>query len=754
MNAQDGSFDSATEIVTYSIDTTGLSDGSYDLYVYGWDAVPNYNTGSLAFATLIIDSIAPANITDLSVVTTAANLITLTWTAPGDDGMSGTATSYEVRYSTTGPINDGNWNSATEFLQSWTPLPGGSTETYDVTGLTSLTTYWFAIKTADEVPTWSGVFISPTGATLADTLAPQSQNVMIDGQSSVSVNPGVVLTLTATISDAMMGNSDVSGSNCTIGSQQWPGTAMIPSDGSFDSPIEMVTLSVDTTGWNEGTYNLYVYGWDAISNYNITSSIFASITIDSIAPETNVNTILQYWQITSPLTITASGSTLDVLKVTLWFRFSEDGTSWDSWSTFAADSTAPWSWNFNFPDGEGHYEFYSIAEDLAGNTENDPLTADASCGYDALSPTSSVDDILTYWSTTSPLSVTAMASDGGSGLDSVNLYYRFSTNNNTWGSWTSFEVLTGTPFEWSFDFPEGEGYYQFYTVALDLAANEEEGKVSEAFCGYDVTIPSADAGSDKKVKEGDEVTFDGSDSSDNVKLFELTWTFEDGTLQTLTGVNPTYTFSTPGNYLVTLTISDAVGNSNTDTMWVNVSGISTTGSITGVIEDENGNPISGATVSVYNTDIKVVTDEEGRYTIQDMPEGTYDLTVAKEGYETIFISDVMVNEGQDTQNDAVSLEKSPKEESEGLPDYLLILLLIIAILAIVLLIFMVRSKKKATGTLEDLEPELPSEETQIEESQVPSIDEEQKPISDDTPSPEELPQPEKIQSAEKEIPPP
>jgi hypothetical protein len=44
------------------------------------------------------------------------------------------------------------------------------------------------------------------------------------------------------------------------------------------------------------------------------------------------------------------------------------------------DSLAPWSWSFNFPDGKGYYEFYSIGK-YGGNTEAAPLVADASCHF-------------------------------------------------------------------------------------------------------------------------------------------------------------------------------------------------------------------------------------------------------------------------------------------------------------------------------------------------------------------------------------
>jgi len=86
----------------------------------------------------------------------------------------------------------------------------------------------------------------------------------------------------------------------------------------------------------------------------------------------------------------------------------------------------------------------------------------------------------------------------------------------------------------------------------------------------DKTAPTADAGPDQEVDEETLVTFDGSASEDNVGVTSYTWTFLDVTQQTQTGVNPTYTFETPGTYIVTLEVTDAVGNHATDTVNITV----------------------------------------------------------------------------------------------------------------------------------------------------------------------------------------
>jgi chitodextrinase len=85
-----------------------------------------------------------------------SDTVMLDWTAPGDDGTSGTASAYEMRFSTS-LINDASWNSATVVSGLPGPQPSGTRQSVVVRGLTSATTYWFAIKTVDEAGNWSGL---------------------------------------------------------------------------------------------------------------------------------------------------------------------------------------------------------------------------------------------------------------------------------------------------------------------------------------------------------------------------------------------------------------------------------------------------------------------------------------------------------------------------------------------------------------------------------------------------------------------
>jgi hypothetical protein len=105
-------------------------------------------------------------VTDLTAGSPTENSITLSWTSPGDDGSTGTASQYDIRYATS-LIDEGNWDSATQASDEPAPLVAGSAQSFTVTDLSPNITYYFAIKTTDEVPNWSAVSNSPGGTTAA-----------------------------------------------------------------------------------------------------------------------------------------------------------------------------------------------------------------------------------------------------------------------------------------------------------------------------------------------------------------------------------------------------------------------------------------------------------------------------------------------------------------------------------------------------------------------------------------------------------
>lgn len=88
----------------------------------------------------------------------------LRWTAPGDDGYVGRATGYHIRYqlASLGPLDaEAEWQAATVVLNSPAPSPAGQTDSVTVIGLEPATSYYFALRTFDEVYNFSEISNTP-----------------------------------------------------------------------------------------------------------------------------------------------------------------------------------------------------------------------------------------------------------------------------------------------------------------------------------------------------------------------------------------------------------------------------------------------------------------------------------------------------------------------------------------------------------------------------------------------------------------
>jgi hypothetical protein len=113
LNTLDSTYDSPTEDVTRTINTTGWLSGTYDLYVYAQDDVPNYNTTSIAYATLIISSeLVPPEISDVTIdgfsTKTLMKGATVTLKAIVDDSNTGNSDIGGVNFT----MGEANWSSS------------------------------------------------------------------------------------------------------------------------------------------------------------------------------------------------------------------------------------------------------------------------------------------------------------------------------------------------------------------------------------------------------------------------------------------------------------------------------------------------------------------------------------------------------------------------------------------------------------------------------------------------------------------
>ncbi|PSQ72576.1 MAG: ligand-gated channel, partial [Bacteroidetes bacterium QH_6_64_77] len=82
-----------------------------------------------------------------------------------------------------------------------------------------------------------------------------------------------------------------------------------------------------------------------------------------------------------------------------------------------------------------------------------------------------------------------------------------------------------------------------------------------------------------------------------------------------------------------------------------------TATLTGSVEDSEGNPLPGANVVLEDTDFGTAAGPDGSYTIDEIEPGTYDVRVTFVGYEPIE-QEVTLEPGAEVTR-TFSMERAP-----------------------------------------------------------------------------------------------
>jgi len=121
-----------------------------------------------------------------------AGSVTLTWTAPGEDSLTGRASRYDLRCSTQ-MITPEDFLQATEAPAMPLPAIPGTTQSYVFDGLPTGVTCYFAIKTADQAGNWSAMSNVISRVPQGTIPIPASPTLMSPADGATGVATGLTL---------------------------------------------------------------------------------------------------------------------------------------------------------------------------------------------------------------------------------------------------------------------------------------------------------------------------------------------------------------------------------------------------------------------------------------------------------------------------------------------------------------------------------------------------------------------------------
>ncbi|HUT04124.1 MAG TPA: PQQ-binding-like beta-propeller repeat protein [bacterium] len=225
-----------------------------------------------------------------------------------------------------------------------------------------------------------------------------------------------------------------------------------------------------------GTYSFWTMASDHCGNTEPAPTTGATVTavtmFDNVPPQSSVSVDEQYTNESPvPVAFTAADKGVGVASVRLWYSV---GGSANKDTGLEVTGATIGVFDFVPVEGDGAYEFYSIAKDNFGNREATPSEADASVVFDTTPPFSMASSPDEAHAT--QVTVGFSATDVLSPVESVRLWYRYSASlSGSWGDWADAGLTAqGQAGLFPFEATQGEGYYEFYTIATDAAGNVEE----------------------------------------------------------------------------------------------------------------------------------------------------------------------------------------------------------------------------------------------------------------------------------------
>ncbi|RLM49977.1 PKD domain-containing protein [Halorubrum sp. Atlit-28R] len=574
LRKQDGSLTKRPDGMTPIVDK--LYVGTYEMTLTVTDT--DGGTDSITKTFSVSDGAPPTASAGADTTTSVGEPVTFD-ASGSEDNVGISAYEWDVD-------DDGSYEKSGQFTE----------HTYQTTGTTTVT-----LRVTDEA---GNTDTDTLQVTVEDTTSPDAD---AGGDKSTSLSNNV--------------NLDAGGSSDNVGitSYDWD----IDDDGEYersgrgtavgfqDPGTYAVTLRVTDEAGNTDTDTIQITVTDeaapsADAGQSKSVATGESVRFDASGSSDNIGITAYSWDIDDDGSYEKSGQTIShafestgTKTVTLRVRDAAGNTATDSIAVTVADAEPPtadagsdktgslgdsftfdasgssdnvgidrYEWDL---DGDGSYETTGKrvsksydepgtttvtvrVEDAAGNTATDTVEV-------------AVEDTTDPTAVTGPdrtvVSGETVRLDGSDSLDNVGVVdYHWDVDGDGAYENTGAEVTTTYPTAGTatvtLQVRDAAGNTDTETVEITV---EDEG---------DTTPPDADAGADTTATVGETVEFDGSASTDNSEIATYEWDLDaDGTYEA-TGASVDHTFESAGNKSVTLLVTDAAGNTDTDTVTVQV----------------------------------------------------------------------------------------------------------------------------------------------------------------------------------------
>jgi hypothetical protein len=167
--------------------------------------------------------------------------VKLTWTAPGDDDLNGTASSYDVRCSTTAIVTLADYDAAKLVAGEPIPQPAGSAESMVVSSVPQGETLYFSLRTSDDSANLSDLSNVATFQTPSPDTTPPS--TVADLAASLDT-PTVLLTAPAISASGEVGSKPKENATDADAGSYWSSPLGVDDAGMSGSPWIRAPLTI------------------------------------------------------------------------------------------------------------------------------------------------------------------------------------------------------------------------------------------------------------------------------------------------------------------------------------------------------------------------------------------------------------------------------------------------------------------------------------------------------------------------------